>query len=259
VLSRTEVREFFDVGYVVRPGLFDHAEVAELRAAFERLTHLAAGLGETGLHQGSQFVLERPQGALRIHRVVWCGAAEPVLAAYGSDPRLLRLAAQLLGSTSMVQLINQAHFKLPGDGVEFPWHQDSQHRRFGTAEWRDVNGRGSFVQIVTAIDDMTLDNGPLDFIPGSSRLGHVEPAPGAESPLPPALEDAPVVRLTLEAGGVVLFGPYAFHRSLANTSDRPRRAFVNGFASVGANSRVYPGCGKGQLVQLDAPPARTRH
>ena len=104
---------------------------------------------------------------MRIHRVVWCGAAEPILSRYGMDRRLLEMAGQLLGSSEMNQLINQAHFKLPGDGVEFPWHQDSTHRRFGGDGWQDLNGRGSYVQTVTAIDTVTHDNGPLEFIPGS--------------------------------------------------------------------------------------------
>ncbi|HEY6322362.1 MAG TPA: hypothetical protein VJA16_12460 [Thermoanaerobaculia bacterium] len=42
-------------------------------------------------------------------------------------------------------------------GWEFEAHQDSEHRRYGTAEWRDVGGRGSYVQSVVAIDDSTPD------------------------------------------------------------------------------------------------------
>ena len=52
------------------------------------------------------------------------------------------------------------------------------------------------------------------------------------------------------AGGVLLFGPYVFHRSRPNRSRRPRRVFINGFAYPGANARVYPGRGAGRLVRL---------
>ncbi|HXV77754.1 MAG TPA: phytanoyl-CoA dioxygenase family protein, partial [Candidatus Polarisedimenticolaceae bacterium] len=143
-------RTFYDEGLIVLRGVFRPDEVAEMRAAFDRLEQLAKRLDGTEIHHGSQFVVERSDHhPLRIHRVVWCGGAEPVLGRYGEDPRLTGLASRLLGSRRIVQLINQAHFKLPGDGVAFPWHQDSRHRRYGEEAWADVNGRGSYVQTVT--------------------------------------------------------------------------------------------------------------
>jgi ectoine hydroxylase-related dioxygenase (phytanoyl-CoA dioxygenase family) len=251
-LTREQVESFFDQGFVLVPDVFTLPEVAQMRAAFERLQEMAGRLRESGMHRGSQFVLERSASGsdcpeLRIHRIVWCGAAEPALSQFGMDVRLLAMAAQLLGSNEMNQLINQAHFKQPGDGVEFPWHQDSTHRRYGQDEWRDVNGRGSYVQTVTAIDPIGADNGPLRLLPGSCRLGHV--AHAAEGRLPPALDERCAVPATMSAGSVLLFGPYTYHSSLANDSDRPRRIFINGFASPGANSRVYPGDGAGRLVR----------
>ena len=247
-LSEREVRAFFDDGFVVRPGLFAPAEVEGMRAAFERLRELARRLGQTCEHDGSLFVLAPPateHGPPRIDRIVWCGAAEPVLSELGQDPRLLAMVSQLLGSRQMTQIINQAHFKLPGDGVEFPWHQDSIHRRYGEGCWDDVNGRGSYVQTVVAVDAMTEDNGPLQFIPGSCRLGHVGLPEGE---LPDGLDEQAAVSVTLAPGDVALFGPYTFHRSLPNQSTVARRVFINGFASPGANRRVYPGCGEGRPV-----------
>jgi ectoine hydroxylase-related dioxygenase (phytanoyl-CoA dioxygenase family) len=184
---------------------------------------------------------------VRIHRIVWCGAAETVLSRFGMDPRLLAMAAQILGSTEMNQLINQAHFKQPGDGIEFPWHQDSTHRRYGQQGWRDVNGRGSYVQTVTAIDPIGADNGPLRLLPGSCKLGHV--ASAQDGRLPAGLDPRDAIPATMTAGSVLLFGPYTYHSSPPNQSDRPRRIFINGFASPGANSRVYPGEGAGRLVR----------
>ena len=151
----------------------------------------------------------------------------------------------------MNQLINQAHFKLPGDGVRFPWHQDSAHRRYGGREWRDINGRGSYVQTVTAIDDVTLDNGPLRFVRDSAQLGHVTLPAGGDAELPSQLIDPEKIETpTMKAGDVLMFGPYVFHSSEPNRSSRPRRVFINGFAYPGANSRVYPGTGSGRLLRV---------
>ncbi len=252
LLSATQIEGFFEVGYVVQPRIFGPSEIARMRDAFCRLERTARKLGRGGMYRGSQFVLERATHLrpMRIHRIVWCGAVEPVLSDFGKDPRLLRMAGQLLGSHQVSQLINQAHFKLPGDGVGFPWHQDSVHRRYGRGEWIDANGRGSYVQTVVAIDDVNEENGPLQIIPGTCKLGHREPPEGAEGWLPePGMADR-AVTVTMDAGSVLLFGPYAFHRSMPNESSSARRVLINGYAYPGANTRVYPGQGAGRLLSV---------
>jgi ectoine hydroxylase-related dioxygenase (phytanoyl-CoA dioxygenase family) len=250
MLTTQQVRDFFSVGFVVERDVFSPGEVRTMRRAFERLEQTAYRLGTSQIYRGAQFVLGPGHSGeptqVSIQRIVWCGAAERVLARLGEDPRLVAIASQLLGSATMNHLINQAHFKLPGDGVEFPWHQDSVHRRYGGGEWRDVNGRGSYVQMITAVDDITEENGPMQFIPGSCRRGHVAASTHEQLVEP---EDARgAVTLTMPAGSVLIFGPYTFHRSQANCSAVPRRVFINGFAYPGANSRVYPGEGAGRLV-----------
>lgn len=251
-LDRAEVEAFFTDGFVVVPDLFSPSEIEKLRACCDRLQAEAQQLGASALHHGSQFVLGRVTagplaGQVRIDRVVWAGAAEPHLLAVGEDPRLLRPVAQLLGGRAMDQLINQVHFKLPGDGVEFPWHQDSLHRRYGTPEWQDVNGRGSYVQTVLAIDDATLENGPLWFVRASCRHGHIPVGP--DQVLPEVyVEQDQLVPVTLAAGSVAMFGPYTIHGSTANRSSQPRRLLINGYAAAGANHRTYPGQGSGRRL-----------
>lgn len=117
-----------------------------------------------------------------------------------------------------------------------------------------MNGRGSYVQIVLALDDVTVENGPLRFLPGSGRLGHRPVA--APGDLPPELSGARAVEPTMPAGSALLFGPYVWHGSLPNRSLRPRRVLINGYAYPGANARVYPGCGRGR--RLRAPEIEPR-
>jgi ectoine hydroxylase-related dioxygenase (phytanoyl-CoA dioxygenase family) len=253
LLSPRRYDEFFEVGFVVVPGLLAPREVARALAAFDALAEMARGLDGTVMHRGSQFVVE---GGARIHRVVWCGAAAPALSELGRHPRLVALAAQVLGSDRVVQLINQAHYKMPGDGVAFPWHQDSTHRRYGTPLWSDVNGRGSFVEIAVALDPMSAENGGLRFVPGSGRRGHIDPDPATGELPAGAFDPAAAVAPALAPGDGVMFGPYTIHGSPPNPGPGPRRLFLNGFAYPGANRRVYPGEGAGRV--LVAPPALER-
>jgi hypothetical protein len=91
-------------------------------------------------------------------------------------------------------------------------------------------------------------------MPGSSRWGRVEfGSPGSQSPSPAASRPAgfrpeDAVTITAQPGDTLFFGPYTAHASLENTSDRYRRVLINGYASPGANRRIYPGSGAGRSL-----------
>jgi len=244
VLTQAQISEFFAAGYLVLSRTFSAAEVSAIDAGFRRLEERAQRLAESAVVDGASFVIERRAGGkLRIERIVWCGAAEPELLRLAHTKSIVVPVAELLGGPVMDQLINQAHIKNPGDGTTFHFHQDSYHRRYGTELFTDVNGRGSFVQCLTAVDPMSAENGGLWVVPGSQRLGHI---PTTDGRLPPGSFDAGLaVPLTLDAGDTVLFGPFTVHGSGLNTGATPRRVLINGFACPGANRRLYPGSGVG--------------
>lgn len=241
LLTDDDKRTFDEGGYLVLRGLFRDDEIARARAAFERLYRTAQSLRKTGDHDGAFFVLSAPEaGEVIVQRVVWAGGAEPDLLAIGESSRLVEPALALLGTTSSEQLICQAHFKMPNDGVAFDWHQDIQHRDKGGDTWRDVNGRGSYVQTLLLVDDMTEENGPLEFVPKTAAtLDERGRIVRGERGL--AVDGTRAVPVTGRAGDVLVFGPYAIHGSLPNVSSKPRRVLINGYAAPGANRRVYPG------------------
>ncbi len=227
-LSDVDVRAFDEGGFFVLRGLFSADEVRAAREALERLYQTAQTLRATGDHAGAFFVVSPPpEGGpvvvpVVVQRVVWAGGAEPVLLRLSEDARLVEPALQLLRTSTCEQLLCQAHYKMPNDGVAFDWHKDIQHRDKGGDTWRDVNGRGSFVQTILLVDDMTEENGPLEFLPAPH---------------------APAITVTGRAGDVLFFGPWAVHGSRPNTSPLSRRVLINGYAAPGANGRHYPGAG----------------
>ena len=174
--------------------------------------------------------------------------AEPSLLKIGEDSRILLPVSQLLNSTTAEQLICQGHYKLPGDEVKFDWHQDCQHRGFGSQDWNDIDGRGSYVQTLMAIDEVTPENGPVNFIPYTVEKGYLE----LENQSNPTqfFDLSQAVPMLMQPGDVAFFHPYAIHGSDPNRSTGPRRVFINGFAAPGANHRVYPGRGAGRTVRL---------
>lgn len=247
-LSTTQIEQFYERGWIILENLFEESELQRLRSSFDSLKLMAELLKTTQTSQGSHFVLNQKNGETVIQRIVWAGGAAPYLAEISADPRLIDPAAQLLGSQEMDQLLNQAHFKMPGDGVSFDWHQDIQHRDKGPGTWTDVNGRGSYVQSILLVDDMTQDNGPLMFIPGSSQWGRLDLESENDDFAENLIHEKKAVKVLGRAGSVLFFGPYSVHGSFANNSQFPRRILINGYASPGANHRIYPGKDSGRRL-----------
>jgi ectoine hydroxylase-related dioxygenase (phytanoyl-CoA dioxygenase family) len=248
-LSQQQLDAYWRDGFVVIPGCLDASFLTTTLHAINQLARLARGLSETCVRRGTQFVLSQGiNGEQYIDRIVGVGGVQPVLARLGQHPTLVSIATQILRSREMVQLINQVHYKFPNDNVAFDWHQDSLHRRYGTEFWTDTNGTGSFVEIIAAIDPMTLDNGPIYVIPGSHLDGHIPVDPLTKKLPSPMTRTEDAVPVLLAAGDLLVMGPYTIHCSHPNTGPTPRRTFLNGFASQGANRRIYPYVGTGASV-----------
>ncbi len=242
-LSSAQVAQFYGLGWVVQEEVFSSAEIRRIKQAFWGLQRIAAPFKSDTEVQNARIVYSETG---KLHRIVWCGALEPSLLDISEDPRILQPTAQLLGNHELIQIINQAHFKLPGDKVSFSYHQDSWNRRYGTPLFTDVNGKGSYVQCVLTVDEMTEKNGPLCFVPNSGSLGHLgAPGEDRDQKLIIQLQKAPPVPISAPAGSLIFFGPFAIHGSPANESSSPRRILINGFTLPGANRRNYPGSGLG--------------
>jgi len=254
--SATEIAEFFSTGWVTKPALFQPDELNKMRASFDNLERMAEGLNSTGPLRGSHFVLGEKNGQQVIKRVVWAAGSQPYLLQIGADRRLTVPCSQLLKNDVLEQLLSQAHFKRPGDGVIFGWHQDIQHRDKGGGTWQDINGSGSFIQTLIVLDDMTADSGPLLFMPGSSKWGRVDfgdhdyDNPDYTPQLPLKFNDSEALTIIAQPGDTLFFGPYTVHASFENNSRHYRRVLINGYAFPGANQRVYPGVGACRKIRV---------
>ncbi len=245
-LTKEQIEEFYEVGYVVIPGLFIGVDLQRISRAIHGFVRTA----DLYRDSSDRFVYTAPPRS-RLKRVVWAGTFEDRLLLASRTDRLLRPVSQLLGHRNLVQIINQVHLKWPNDHTFYPLHQDSSNRRYGTELWTDVNGKGSYVQCLTAVTEVTPSNGGLYFIPGSCKKGHLALPykEGVETRTDDCrIEDA--VPVILNPGDTVFFGPYTIHGSGGNSSSEIQKLFINGFALQGANRRGYPGCGLGEDIAL---------
>jgi len=254
-LTEAQAAQYYEEGCVVVRKLFSQETVDKIASSANRLKEEALEIGKLQkgklIHRGTQFVLSDNNGGTSIQRIVWAGAAAPELLEIGRSPRITYPVSQLLGSKFADHLINQLHFKLPHDNVRFPWHMDFHHRKAFDPDWQDLNGNGSFVQVLTAIDEHTEENGPLWVIPGSHKYGISDFEPCEDSSeLPLEVDIAKAVPLILSPGDTAFMHPRMIHHSLPNESEFERKTFINGFSYPGSNHKSYPGEGSAQEISL---------
>jgi phytanoyl-CoA hydroxylase len=145
----------------------------------------------------------------------------------------LSIAEQLCGE-GMVLDFDQLLAKHPGrDDAVFAWHQDQ-------AYWINTDDRRT-ATCWLAVDDSTIDNGCMQFLPGSHRepvrphrpiSGSREDQHTLVTDLLP--DDAPVA-VEISRGDITVHNEGVLHGSGGNTSATSRRrAYINAFRSIEA-------------------------
>lgn len=240
-------------GYAIVRGLFGPDEVQAISAAADQV-HAEGVRHGRGFRHGNLFynVAEDGSGRPHVRMVQWPSYHQPVLNSVRLDPRMAALLAPLLGA-DLKQIINQIHWKGPGGGSEFAWHQDSQFREPAEA-FRNL--AGSYVQTGLAIDPHTRGSGCMRFLPGSHLNGDLH----LETPrevLGIALNDSvleaaglspeDVVEVVLDPGDLAIWSPFLVHGSGVNRSGHQRRLYVNGYVRAAD-------CDRGEWAFRDGRP-----
>ena len=145
---------------------------------------------------------------------------DPLFLGYMKRPLFREVCARVYGAETPVAAFRAMFMNKPaGKGTLLPWHQD---------RWQALD-RDPLLTVWTALDPATVANGCVQVIPGSHKLGLVNPAhPSSFLTEEQARHHAPkekIVFLELKAGEVVLLHNWLLHSSDRNNSDVPRRAF----------------------------------
>ena len=150
--------------------------------------------------------------------------------AAGRNQVLARIAAQILGSSDLLLMEDNAVVKNPHTGV-LSWHQDYSYWPLASP---------AIATAWVALDHISVDNGGMQVVPGSHRWGEYLPVsfgdssalmgderPGVpELTQDPAADGYPVISYELGPGECGFHDPLLWHSSSPNSSDRPRVAFI---------------------------------
>ena len=151
--------------------------------------------------------------------------------AYGlltKSKRMVDNASLLMDGTAPV-----CHFhsklmqKEPRVGGAWEWHQD-----YGYWYKNEFLLPDQMISIMVAITDANKQNGCLQVIGGSHKMGRIEHGFAGEQVgasqhyVDLALKTMPLVYVEISAGDALFFHPNTLHRSEANLSDKPRWSLI---------------------------------
>ena len=200
-LTREQVSAFNRDGYLKGIRIFGDGEIAGIRRYFDDLLArtLAAG--------GDSYSIATAH--LRYGRVY------DLL----TDRRIVACVADLLGA-NVIGWGSHFFCKMPGDGKRVSWHQDASY-------WPLTPSK--VVTAWVAIDDATVENACMRYIPGSHLLGHLTYSLSENDEsnvLNQSVTDAESlgepVDVELKAGEISIHSDLLLHGSEANQSDRRR-------------------------------------
>ena len=156
-LTENHVKQYKEDGFVIMPSVLNAAEVADLRRITDDIC-----AGAKGMTQGDDvYDLEdthTPENP-RVRRIKKPYLVHEAYAKLIRDERILEPLRQLLGPSVRLNN-NKLNLKAKGYGAPVEWHQD-------WAFYPHTND--DVIAVGVLLNDVTADNGPLNFLPGSHK------------------------------------------------------------------------------------------
>jgi ectoine hydroxylase-related dioxygenase (phytanoyl-CoA dioxygenase family) len=162
------------------------------------------------------------------------------MAKFSLHSRFARMAMDLIGAQGVRLFHDHVLWKMPGDSLPTPWHQD-------LVKW-PMHETGA-LSIWLTVDDVDERNGCMMFVPGTHRAGKLtnislaEPVDIFEFVKGTDFVKQKPVCVPLKAGSCTFHDGLTFHYAHANTTDKPRRVLANIYMAEGTTYN-----GKGHLV-----------
>ncbi|MEZ4869652.1 MAG: phytanoyl-CoA dioxygenase family protein [Caldilineaceae bacterium] len=235
-LTQQEVTQFYQQGYLVKPGIFSQTDLQPLKDALtaiidQQARTLQAKGDLTDIYAEAPFgkrlaqiYMSNPDaGNLITQQIMGRGGGgyngEAILQCIRHAP-LLSCIESLIGPEIVGSSVYRIRPKLPGWARgEVPWHQDSGY----TLAHCD---RHLIVTCWVPLIDATIENGCLHVIPLAHKDGILHHYTGGHANFLEVPQDElpPIepVAVPMQAGDVLLLTNLTPHASFANTSDEVR-------------------------------------
>jgi len=206
-LTREQLAEFDEQGFLFLPGLFSAEEMALMSGELP------------GIFAQDRDEVIREKGTTAPRTAFYVQTWNDVFARVARHPRLVEPGRQLLGSDELYMHQFKINAKAAFDGAVWQWHQD-----YATWFNDDDMPEAKAMNIALFIAEANEFNGPLMFIPRShkqGRLGATHDVTTTSYPLW-TMDPETITKLVAEGGIVAPKGPpgsvLMFHGNLVHAS-----------------------------------------
>jgi ectoine hydroxylase-related dioxygenase (phytanoyl-CoA dioxygenase family) len=212
-------------GVVVIPGVFTSEECDEIKKQAYLTKDLS--IKEAGYpHIPSETIYNKKS------IIFFPCLANSFLNEIRTSEKITNLVKEFIGD-DVRQINNQIYFRERGDLDEFAWHQDiifREHKNFNEFIEED------YFQTIIAVDDITEDNGAIEFIEGSHRNGYIE---RPENLRKFVRGNRIGKKYIAKKGDVIIWSVMIVHGSEKNNSNSDRMTYMNGFCKT-RSCKSYP-------------------
>jgi ectoine hydroxylase-related dioxygenase (phytanoyl-CoA dioxygenase family) len=210
ILSSAQVAQFHRDGFLIVRALFDREEADILRQAAQ---------ADTAFRKYAHDLKDGEGGVAKL--VLWNRAGDDVFGAVARCRRIVDTMEQLL-EDEVYHYHSKMSIKDPFTGGAWAWHQDYGYWYQNGCLFPDL------ASVMIAVDPNTKENGCLQLLKGSHRLGRIEHGRyGEQTGADPERTEAATKVLELiyaemDPGDALFFHCNTLHRSNQNMSSRPR-------------------------------------
>ena len=224
-LSKAQLKEFDEKGFLFFPSLFDASEIDSLTSQLE------------DLFAQDMVCNVREKGSKSVRTNFAAHNYNQAFARLSRHPRMIKPVEELFDESVYMHQF-KVNAKAAFDGDAWQWHQD-----FGTWHADDHMAEPRAMNIAIFLDDVNEHNGPLMFIPGSHKKGVLEAGHDTETTSYPlwTLDAETISSLVAEggivspkgpAGSMILFHSCLVHASGSNLSPWDRKAVYLSLCAV---------------------------
>lgn len=220
ILTPQQIASYHQNGYLIAPGLFNKEEVARLyKIAIED-----KAIGKNSIN------LEDQEGK-KTKLSLWFTPGNNIYGLLTKSKRMVHTVDNLLDGTAPVcHYHSKLMQKEPKVGGAWEWHQD-----YGYWYEKEFLFPDQMISVMVAITEADKENGCLQVIKGSHKMGRVEhsltgeQAGASQRFVELALKTMELVYVEIKPGDTLFFHSNILHRSAANLSDKPRWSLISAY------------------------------
>ncbi|MDF3076471.1 MAG: Phytanoyl-CoA dioxygenase protein 1 [Sphingobacteriaceae bacterium] len=217
-LTEQQVASFHEDGYLIVKQFLNQAET-------QKLLDIAV---EDSVMSKNSYDLNDQSGK-KTKLALWFNPGNDVYGLLTKSERMVNSASRLLdGSGTVCHYHSKLMQKEPRVGGAWEWHQD-----YGYWYKNQYLFPDQMISVMIAITQARKENGCLQVIKGSHKMGRVEhgfageQVGASQTYVDLALKTMELVYVELEPGDALFFHPNLLHRSEANLSDKSRWSLIS--------------------------------